>query len=77
VAPIVDGVITGVLVTDAIYYGTHQGPDDAAYPTMSYLSAMMAIPFAVSVIYGLATTSRCRTYLAGPPYPYFPPDRGR
>jgi hypothetical protein len=68
VAPIVDGVFTLSFASATTYYATHLDGENGSAALM-FMGASLAIPYFVSTIYGFVVTSRCREYLAGPPYP--------
>jgi hypothetical protein len=65
VAPIADGAFALGLWGSAIYVARDGG--DAA-PAIAVLIMIPAVVYLASSLYGFGVTSKCRTYLAGPPY---------
>jgi hypothetical protein len=65
VAPIADGAFALGLWGSAVYVA--RGGGDAA-PAVAALIMIPAVVYLASSLYGFGVTSRCRTYLAGPPY---------
>jgi hypothetical protein len=65
VAPIADGAFALGLWGSAVYVA--RGGGDAA-PAIAGLIMIPAVIYLASSFYGFNVTSKCRTYLAGPPY---------
>ena len=64
-APIADGALALGLWGSAVYVVRDGG--DAA-PVEAALILIPAVVYLASSLYGFSATSKCRTYLAGPPY---------
>jgi len=69
VVPIIDAAIGLPLVAAGTAFIFAPRADDGA-EGIALATYVVAAPFIVSSIYGLVATGHCRTYLAGPPYPF-------
>lgn len=74
--PIADGAIILGLAGGVAYVAERRVGYGETNGILAVGMIVLSIPYLYSTLYGLATTRRCRIYLAGPPYPY-PPDQVR